>query len=429
MLQDPVKTKNEIVEWIRNYFEENGKGCKAVIGISGGKDSSIAAALCAEALGKDRVIGVLMPNGVQSDISDSRKLVDFLGIPYVELNIADAYQGMMNMLASNKELLAISGRDGVARDTEINLPPRLRMATLYAVGQMLPSGARVVNTCNASEDYVGYSTKYGDAAGDFSPLSHLLVHEVRQIGDVLGLPKELVHKVPSDGLCGQDDEQKLGFTYACLDEYILTGICEDPATKERIDRLHRINLHKLQLMPAFEPGAEERTSPQDGEKTCYIADSAVITGDVEIGEDASIWHGVLIRGDLEKVVIGKGSNIQDGCVLHVEDGCPLIIGDNVSVGHGAILHGCTIGDGCLIGMGSIILSHANIGENSMVGAGSLVTGKADFPAESLSLGSPAKAVRPLLPYELDHLKENSAEYRQLSKTQLPACSAGKVEKP
>ena len=258
MLKDPVKTKNEIVEWIREYFEQNGKGCKAVIGISGGKDSSIAAALCAEALGKDRVVGVLMPNGVQSDISDSVKLVEFLWIPYVELNIGGAFQAMKAMLEQNKELLALSGTDGITRDTEINLPPRLRMSTLYAVGQMLPGGARVVNTCNASEDYVGYSTKYGDAAGDFSPLSHLLVHEVRQIGDTLGLPYDLVHKTPSDGLSGQDDEQKLGFTYAMLDKYVLTGECEDEAIKAKIDRLHRINLHKLQLMPAFEPAEETR---------------------------------------------------------------------------------------------------------------------------------------------------------------------------
>ena len=258
MLKDPVKTKNEIVEWIREYFEENGKGCKAVIGISGGKDSSIAAALCAEALGKDRVVGVLMPNGVQSDISDSVKLVEFLGIPYVELNIGDAFQAMKAMLESNADLLALSGTAGITKDTEVNLPPRLRMSTLYAVGQMLPGGARVVNTCNASEDYVGYSTKYGDAAGDFSLLSHLLVHEVRQIGDILGLPYDLVYKTPSDGLSGQDDEQKLGFTYAALDKYVLTGVCEDEATKAKIDRLHRINLHKLRLMPAYEPAEESR---------------------------------------------------------------------------------------------------------------------------------------------------------------------------
>ena len=163
------------------------------------------------------------------------------------------------MLAGSEALRRISGSEGLTRDTEINLPPRLRMATLYAVGQMIPGGARVVNTCNASEDYVGYSTKYGDAAGDFSPLSRLLVHEVRQIGDCLGLPRELVHKTPSDGLSGQDDEQKLGFTYAMLDEYVLTGECADPTIKEKIDRLHRINLHKLRLMPAYEPGDRTMT--------------------------------------------------------------------------------------------------------------------------------------------------------------------------
>lgn len=251
MLRDPVKTKEDIVTWIRKYFEENGANCKAVIGISGGKDSSVAAALCVEALGKDRVVGILMPNGTQSDISDSRMLAEHLGIAYAELNIGGAFQAMKEMLESNDSLARISGTDGLTRDTEVNLPPRLRMATLYAVGQMLEGGARVVNTCNASEDYVGYSTKYGDAAGDFSPLSGLLVHEVHQIGDVLGLPRQLVHKTPSDGLCGLDDEQKLGFTYAVLDRYVLTGVCEDPAVKEKIDRLHRINLHKLRLMPSF----------------------------------------------------------------------------------------------------------------------------------------------------------------------------------
>ena len=263
MLTDPGKTKDEIVAWIRKYFEENGSGCKAVIGISGGKDSSVAAALCAEALGKERVVGVLMPNGVQSDISDSRTLVEFLGIPYVELNIGGAFKAMEEMLVGSSGLMELCGTDGLTNDTRVNLPPRLRMTTLYAVGQMLPGGARVVNTCNASEDYVGYSTKYGDAAGDFSPLSHLLVHEDHQIGDVLGLPKELVHKTPSDGLSGLDDEQKLGFTYACLDEYILTGRCADESVREKIDRLHRINLHKLRLMPAYEPGQEDRT---DGKK-------------------------------------------------------------------------------------------------------------------------------------------------------------------
>ena len=263
MLKNPEKTKDKIVQWIRDYFAENGPSCSAVIGISGGKDSSVAAALCAEALGKDRVVGVLMPRGVQPDISDSQLLVDTLGIPYVVVNIGAAADALEKTLEENEKLQQICGKTEMAREAKINMPPRIRMATLYAVAQNLPNGGRVVNTCNASEDYVGYSTKYGDAAGDFSPLSQLLVHEVRQVGDVLGLPAELVHKTPSDGLSGQDDEQKLGFTYATLDKYVLTGECEDEATKARIDRMHRINLHKLRLMPAFMPGISDRMAPEE----------------------------------------------------------------------------------------------------------------------------------------------------------------------
>lgn len=256
MLKDPQKTKEEVVQWIRDYFETNGPGCSAVVGVSGGKDSSVTAALCAEALGKDRVVGVLMPNGIQPDIEDSRELVRAIGIPFVELNIHEGFQGMKNMLESNEELLDLCGLSEISDDARINLPPRLRMATLYAVGQMLPNGARVANTCNMSEDYVGYSTKYGDAAGDFSPLARLCVEEVLQIGEVLGLPEKLVKKTPSDGLSGMGDEEKLGFTYAVLDRYIRTGEIDDEATKEKIDRLHRINLHKLQLMPSFDPEME-----------------------------------------------------------------------------------------------------------------------------------------------------------------------------
>lgn len=251
MLKNPEQTKKEIILWIRNYFKENGPKCTAVIGISGGKDSSVAAALMKEALGKERVLGVLMPNGIQKDIEDSRSLVRTLDIPYIECNINEAFLGMQHMLESNDKLKEITHLDTLSDDTRINLPPRLRMTTLYAVAQMLPHGGRIVNTCNRSEDYVGYSTKYGDAAGDFSPLSDLLVHEVLQLGEILRLPDYLVHKVPSDGLSNQSDEDKLGFTYQTLDHYILTGECEDEQTKKRIDHLHTINLHKLKLMPSF----------------------------------------------------------------------------------------------------------------------------------------------------------------------------------
>ena len=237
---DAEKVKNGCVEWIRSFFEENGKGCNAVVGISGGKDSSIVAALCVEALGRDRVIGVLMPNGVQHDIDMARLLVKHLGIKHFVVNIKDAVDGVKKAIPFE-----------LSQQSVTNLPPRIRMATLYAVSQS--HNGRVANTCNLSEDWVGYSTRYGDAAGDFSPCSHITVQEMKQIGRLLGLPDVLVDKVPIDGLCGKTDEDNLGFTYAELDRYIREGVIDDPDKKEKIDRLHRNNLFKLQMMPSYDP--------------------------------------------------------------------------------------------------------------------------------------------------------------------------------
>lgn len=239
---DALKVKNECVEWIRKFFDENGKGCNAIVGISGGKDSSIVAALCVEALGVDRVIGVLMPCGEQSDIDCAHLLVNHLGIKHYVVNIKDAVEGLTNSLPKDLE---------ISRQTVINLPPRIRMSTLYAVSQSC--NGRVANTCNLSEDWVGYSTRYGDAAGDFSPISHITVTELKSIGRVLGLPTELVDKTPIDGLCGKTDEDNLGFTYAELDKYIRTGCLEDDALKAKIDDMHAKNLFKLELMPSFKP--------------------------------------------------------------------------------------------------------------------------------------------------------------------------------
>lgn len=239
---DAEKTKNECVAWIREFFENNGKNCNAVIGISGGKDSSIAAALCVEALGKDRVIGVLMPQGEQADIDKAYELVNHLGITHYVVNIKDAVDGIMKNLPENMEITS---------QTVQNIPPRIRMSTLYAVSQSV--NGRVCNTCNLSEDWVGYSTRYGDSVGDFSPMSNLTVTEVKEIGYLLGLPKELVDKTPIDGLCGKTDEDNLGFTYAELDIYIRTSKIDDPVKKELIDRKHNANLFKLQLMPSFKP--------------------------------------------------------------------------------------------------------------------------------------------------------------------------------
>ena len=237
---DIKKIKDECVLWIRDFFEKNGKGCNAVIGISGGKDSSVVAALCVEALGKERVIGVLMPCGEQHDIDMAELLVSHLGIKSYVVNIKDAVEGLKGSIPFE-----------LSAQSSTNLPPRIRMATLYAVSQS--NNGRVANTCNLSEDWVGYSTRYGDAAGDFSPCSNLTVQEVKAIGRLLGLPDVLVDKVPIDGLCGKTDEDNLGFTYAVLDRYIRTGEIDDPETKARIDRLHEMNRFKLELMPSFKP--------------------------------------------------------------------------------------------------------------------------------------------------------------------------------
>ena len=238
---DVKKATNDCVQWIKDFFEQNGKDCMAVVGISGGKDSSVVAALSVEALGKDRVIGVLMPNGEQSDIDMARKLVEFLDIRNFEVNIKDAVCGVLNNLPFN-------GYD-ISEQTVTNLPARIRMATLYAISQSM--NGRVANTCNLSENWVGYCSKFGDAAGDFSPLENLTVTEVKAIGRELGLPSELVDKTPTDGLCGKTDEDNLGFTYAELDAYIRDGIEPSEEVKAKIDSMHEKNLFKLQPMPSF----------------------------------------------------------------------------------------------------------------------------------------------------------------------------------
>ena len=241
---DAKKTADAVVKWVKDYFEKTASPeTKAVIGISGGKDSSVAAAVCVKALGKDRVIGVLMPQGEQSDINYSQLLVKTLDIKSYTINVDETVSTFMGELKKHVE---------PTNQAIVNTPARIRMTTLYAVAASV--GGRVVNTCNLSEDWVGYSTKFGDAAGDFSPLSDLTVGEVKAIGDELGLPSELVHKVPTDGLCGKTDEENLGFTYAMLDDYIRgrDDLSAYPDIKAKIDRLHAANLHKLQLMPKFE---------------------------------------------------------------------------------------------------------------------------------------------------------------------------------
>ena len=233
---DAKTLKNEIVQWIRDWFEKNGKDCNAVVGISGGKDSSVVAALCVEALGKDRVIGVLMPQGEQSDIEYSKMLVDFLDITRITCNI----EGAVNEVLESFESVV-----SPTPQTTTNLPARIRMATLYAISQSV--NGRVANTCNLSETLLSWETRWGDAVGDFAPISDLTVKEVKAIGYELGLPNELIEKIPSDGLCGSTDEDALGFKYSVMDRYIRTGEIDDKDIKKKID--NRVEKYRFKRMP------------------------------------------------------------------------------------------------------------------------------------------------------------------------------------
>ncbi len=240
---DAEKNLTHVTEEIRKWFDENGSGCNAVIGISGGKDSSVSAAFCVRALGIERVIGVRMPNGVQPDIDSAVLLCKTLGIKSFEINIKDSVDAVYRAM----EEAGIN----ITAQTRINLPPRIRMSTLYAVSQS--NNGRVINTCNLSEDYIGYSTRYGDAAGDFAILGGYTVGEVKAMGKLLGLPDELVQKTPSDGLTGKSDEDNIGFTYSVLDNYIRTGEIGDEALKIKIDELHKNNIFKLKPIPYINP--------------------------------------------------------------------------------------------------------------------------------------------------------------------------------
>ena len=206
------QTRDELVKWIRKWFDVNGKTSKAVIGISGGKDSTIVAALCVRALGRDRVYGVMMPNGEQKDIDDSIRVCESLGIDNCTINILDSYDGIINQMIESAKLVP-------SEQTYINLAPRLRMSALYAVSQSI--GGRVVNTSNLSEFSVGYFTRWADECGDLKPLVNLTKTEVVEIGKTLTeIPLSLIIKTPSDGLSGQSDEDKLGFKYDNLDSHL-----------------------------------------------------------------------------------------------------------------------------------------------------------------------------------------------------------------
>ena len=260
-IRDFKKLHQDLVDWIRNWFEENGKGCNAVIGISGGKDSTICCALLCEAIGKDRVIGLLMPNGEQHDINVSRDVCEYFGIKNYTVNIKPAVD-------SYKEFLKAAGVNE-SNQTAYNIPPRVRMTTLYAFSQSM--NGRVVNTSNLSEDYVGWMTLFGDAAGDFSPLSFLTVTEVKALGHEMGIPAKWVDKIPEDGLVGSSDEEALGVTYTQIDEYATTGMVEgNKAAEERIVQLCNKSAFKLRPMAAFRPSLRDLHTKEAWEEFCNV---------------------------------------------------------------------------------------------------------------------------------------------------------------
>ena len=238
---DAVKVKDQLVQGIRDWFDKNGKGCNAVIGLSGGKDSTIVAALCAEALGPNRVYGVGIPDSKQG-INEANQIAEWLGIHYGTVNIGQLTTGVY---AQTNNVFGVQ----MSKQAEQNIPPRMRMLVLYAISQTM--NGRVIGTCNASENYIGYFTKYGDGASDFEPVAELTVHELYQIGDVLGIPKKWVYKVPDDGLphsCADDEKfEKMGFNYEKLDKYIREGTSGDEVADNAITRMHEINLFKMKM--------------------------------------------------------------------------------------------------------------------------------------------------------------------------------------
>lgn len=221
---------DKIIDFIHMFFSD--KEGPAVVGISGGKDSTICAALLAEALGPERVIGVMMPNGKQADIADSHQVIEMLGIQAMKVNIGPVYDALKTQIDTSG--IKDSPDQWLPLFTT-NTPARLRMVTLYGIAAQL--GGFVVNTCNLSESIVGWETYGGDGFGDFAPIGRLTKTEVCFLGDYMELPKYLIYKIPSDGMCGASDEDKMGFTYEALDSYIRNGIV--PKEKDKILSMHK----------------------------------------------------------------------------------------------------------------------------------------------------------------------------------------------
>lgn len=231
-----LEVLTDLKNWVKKYFAENGSDAPAVVGISGGKDSTIAAALLAEVLGKDRVIGVMMPQGEQRDIEAAQEVCARYCGRVIELNIGD----ICNTFFKTFDSSLLEKNNGVVSNT----PPRIRMAMLYAVAAA--TNGRVCNTSNLSERIVGWSTKWGDACGDFAPLAQLTVSELLKIGKLLKIPEHLNFKIPEDGLTGKSDEENLGVSYNSIDKYIRKIALDTISAKEyaTIVKRERMSFHK-----------------------------------------------------------------------------------------------------------------------------------------------------------------------------------------
>jgi len=243
--------RNEILEWFKSWYKENAVGCTAVLGISGGLDSSLAAAMAKEVFGKHKVFGVMMPNGTQADLTDSYDLVRHLGIDFEEINIASIYDSM------NAALKIIPGFDGVNYVYRTNTPARIRTTIIYGVAAQM--NGRVIGTNNLSEDFTGYFTK-GSTVCDVAPLANLTKTEIKALAYEMGLPEHLIEKRPADGLSMKSDEDNFGFSYAELDQYLRTGWIDSATSIGKIDKLFESSKHKRCSAPSF-PYGEVKCKP------------------------------------------------------------------------------------------------------------------------------------------------------------------------